>query len=337
MRRLVFSMLFPLLVVSVLCGCDRSGKDYKKRLEIKTSDVPELTFSRYEEVLFNLDTANFQQELKAVQKEYWPFLEGDLDNQEAVKYLKDFAIDTFSVSLYNKVKREYPDLNAVREIVSAVYQHFNFYYPEIQLPRKVFTCVSGVDPQGLPVMFFGDALVISLDWYLNGDEIYDRMGMPKYVSERTSLSSLAKDLGVQIYKDYVQQGHRQTNLLEEMVYAGKMYYFAEAMCPPISDDVLLGYTKPQLRWAEVNEGDLWADLVGGQLLYSTEMEIFRTFFADGPFTNEYSHEAPPRLGEFLGIHIVRSYISVKNISLRDLMQNNDLQGIFLESNYKPKK
>ena len=337
MRKLDFFIFFSLFAVLFLCGCGRSSNNYKKKLEITTTDVPELFFSRYEEVLFNLDTSNFQQELKTVQKDYWPFLEGDLDNPKAVKYLKDFAVDTFSVSLYNKVKNAYPDLTAVREIVSGVYQHFNYYYPEIQLPRKVFTCVSGVDPQGLPVMFWGDALVISLDWYLNGDEIYDRMGMPKYVSERTSLSNMAKDLGIQIYKNFVQQGHKQTNLLEEMVYAGKMYFFAEAMCPSVADETLLGYTKPQLRWAEENEGNLWADLVGGQLLYSTEMEMFRTFFADGPFTNEYSHEAPPRLGEFIGLHIVRSYISVKNISLQNLMQNDDLQGIFLESNYKPKK
>ncbi len=326
-----------LLFVLVFCGCDESGNSYKKKLEIKTAALPELTFLRYEEVLFNLDTANFQQGLKAVQKDYWPFLEGDLDNQEAVKYLRDFAVDEFSVSLYNTVKRVYPDLNAVAEIVKGVYQHFNYYYPEIQLPRNVFTCVSGVDPQGLPVMVMNDALVISLDWYLNGDEIYDRMGMPKYVSERTSLPSLAKDLGIQLYQNYVQQGHKQTNLLEEMVYVGKMYFFAEAMCPSITDEVLLGYTKPQLNWAEENEGNLWADLVGGQLLYSTEMEMFRTFFADGPFTNEYSHDAPPRLGEFLGLHIIRSYINIKDVSLRELIQNTDLQGVFLESGYKPKK
>lgn len=337
MKKLFFLMLIPMSVMTLLCGCYKNGKDYKKKLEVNTAVVTEPAFFRYEDVLFNMDTANFQQELKAAQRDYGPFLEGDLDDPDAVKYLKDFAVDPFSIIIYNKVKETYPNLNDVRAIVNGVYQHFNYYYPEIVLPRKIYTCVSGVDPQSSSVMLLDDALVISLDWYLNGDEIYDRLGMPKYMSDRTLLPSLAKDLGVEIYKSYVQQWHKQSNLLEEMVCAGKMYFFAEAMCPSIADEVLLGYTKPQLKWAVDNEGNLWADLVGSQQLYSTEMEMFRTFFSDGPFTNEYSHEAPPRLGEFLGVQIVRSYMSNKNVSLQELMQNGDLQGIFLESGYKPKK
>ena len=186
-------------------------------------------------------------------------------------------------------------------------------------------------------MFADNALVISLDWYLSGDEFYDWIGMPRYRSDRTCPESLARDLGLLIYTEYVLQWHKQTNLHEEMVQAGKQYYFIEAMFPDIEDPVLLGYSQPQMQWVKDFEGDLWADVVGAQILYSTEQELFRTFFSDGPFTNEYSHEAPPRLGEYLGLQIVRSYMNGHDISLQELMQNNDLQGVFLESGYKPKK
>lgn len=325
------------LIAIAFASCDTESAKYKKKLEIDTGSEPTLDFKRYEEVLFNLDTANFQQELIAVQKDYQPFLDGDLTDPMAVKYLKDFAIDPFSLMLYQKVKDAFPNLNHVQSMVSVVYRRFNHYYPEISLPSRVFTCVSGINSDIPPVMIFDDAVVISLDWYLDGDEVYDMIGVPKYRSERTSLASLSKDLGSQLYLNYIQKPHKQTNLLEEMVYTGKALFFAEAMCPSLPDQVLLGYNESQLNWVETNEGDLWADLVGNQLLYSSEYEMFRVFFADGPFTNEYSHEAPPRLGEYLGLQIVRSYMNNQDCSLQDLMQNTDLQGVFQDSKYKPKK
>ena len=333
----IFVILGIVLIAIAFAGCNTESAQYKKKLEIGVSAAPSLEFKRYEDVLFNLDTAEFPQELLAVQKDYQPFLEGDLNDPMAVKYLKDFAVDPFSLMLYQKVKAAFPDLDEVKSMVFGVYQHFNHYYPEIELPTRVFTCVSGINPDIPSVMFFDDAMVISLDWYLDGDEVYDMIGVPKYRSERTSPSSMAKDLGYQLYLNYIQKPHKQTNLLEEMVYMGKSLFFVEAMSPSLPDCVLLGYNESQMNWVEANEGDLWADLVGNQLLYSSEYEVFRVFFADGPFTNEYSHEAPPRLGEFLGLQIVRSYMNNHDCSLQELMQNTDLQGVFQDSKYKPKK
>lgn len=321
----------------MLTGCDSGMSGYKKKLHVKVGPAPELVYKRYEDVLFNLDTADFQQELLRVQADYRPFLDGDLSNPMAVNYIKDFVLDPFSISLYQKVKENFHDLREVQTIVDGVYQHFNYYYPDLHLPERVYTCVSGLDRDIPSVLFFEDALVISLDWYLDGDEVYDLVGMPKYLSERTNVAVLAKDLGDQIYKDFIQHGHKQTNLLEEMVYAGKQLFFAEAMCPTLQDHVLLGYSDTQMEWVLENEGNLWADLVGNQRLYTSDYDVFRVFFADGPFTNEYSHEAPPRLGEFLGLNIVRSYMNTHDCTLQDLMENTDLQEVFLESKYKPKK
>ena len=72
------------------------------------------------------------------------------------------------------------------------------------------------------------------------------------------------------------------------------------------------------------------------MLYSNEVEVFRPLFGDGPFTQAFSNEAPSRLGEFIGLQIIRSYMNNNDVSLKDLMNNNDLQQIFQESQYKPK-
>ena len=337
MKKLKLFVCLTLLVPIVFSGCGPKVPAYKKKLLVDTKPTEGLVFDRYEDVLFHLDTAHFQEGLKSIQQQYLPFLDGDLDNPEAVRYLKSFAVDPFIVRLYQKVKHAFPDLHVITAIVDEVYGHFHHYYPDTPLPTHVYTCVSGVDPDMSPVFFAGDALVISLDWYLNGDVVYEQMGMPQYRARRTMVESLAKDLGQLLYDTYLDQEAKHSSLLEEMVAVGRTDYFIEAMCPEIADSVLLGYSEIQMDWAEFNEGNLWADMVGNQCLYSTDLEVYRTFLSDGPFTNEYSHEAPPRLGEFIGLHIVRSFMDVRETTLQELMQASDLQGLFLDSHYKPKK
>ena len=338
MKKRKFFTLLSMLALVVVFGCGPKTPDYKNRLNKADGPAPELVFHRYEEALFHLDTARFQEALMEIQDQYSPFLAGDLSDPMAVRYLRDFVEDTLSVSLYKKVKLAYPDLSEVREMVSGVYRRFNYYYPEIKLPTQVYTCVSGIDPNIPSIMLFDDALVISLDWYLEGDDIYSRIGMPEYLSQRIGKAVLTKDLAQALYQNYVQTSRKRNSLLEEMVEAGRMYFFVEAMAPSMADETLLGYTPSQLQWAEDYEGDLWADMVGSQCLYLSDMEVYRTFLADGPFTNEYSHEAPPRLGEFIGLHIVRSYVEANpDVTLPELMKDNDLQGIFQDSKYKPRR
>ena len=326
-----------LLAGLIFTSCHPDLPSYKKKLLKNSLPVEGFLFDRYEETLFGLDTARFQDELKSIQQQYIPFLDGDLDNPEAVDYLKRFATDPFVVHLYQKVKQAFPNLDRITAVVEGVYGHFHYYYPDIALPTHVYTCVSGIDPDVPSVLFAGDALVISLDWYLNGDEVYEQIGMPQYRARRTAVESLAKDLGQLLYATYLDQGAKYGSLIEEMVAAGRVDFFIEAMCPELADSVLLGYSSSQMRWIEVNEGNLWADMVGNQYLYSSDLEVYRTFLSDGPFTNEYSHEAPPRLGEFVGLHIVRSYMDNHETTLQELMQVADLQELFLDSHYKPKK
>ena len=61
----------------IMAACQEKESAYKSKLNIKTEPY-DLKFDRYEEVLFNLDTANFQQELMKLQDRYRVFLGGDL-------------------------------------------------------------------------------------------------------------------------------------------------------------------------------------------------------------------------------------------------------------------
>ncbi len=328
----IFIIAFAFLAAS----CQDKAPAYKAKLNIKTEPY-DLEFDRYEDVLFNLDTADFQAELMKIQDRYRVFLSGDLNNLNAVKYLKDFATDPYSIGLYNKVKAAFPDLKQVEPMVEDVFAHFHHYYPEIEIPKKVFTCVTGVNYDEPPVQVIDGNLVISLDWYLNGDAVYDQIGMPKYIQTRTNVATLAKDVANRLYMYYLYDWRKQGQIVGEMVFYGRLNYFIEAMCPSIADSVLLGYSSNQWQWAVENEGQVWADIVGNRRLYDAGLDAYMMYFGDGPFTQAYTNDAPSRLGEFFGLNIIRAYASNHDYDLVELMNRKDLQNIFQDSGYKPKK
>lgn len=329
-------ILFLLAICIAMVSCQEKNPAYKAKLDIKTEPY-NLEFDRYEEVLFNLDTTNFQQELMRIQDRYHVFLSGDLNNLDAVKYLKDFAIDPFCISLYDKVKVAFPDLKQVKPILEEVFAHFHYYYPDIDLPQKVYTCVTGINYDEPPIQIIEDKMVISLDWYLNHDEIYDQIGMWKYMQVRTNVVTLAKDVTNCLYMNYLYDWRKQGQIVDEMVYYGRLNFFIEAMCPSIADSTLLGYSSDQWQWAVKNEGQVWADIVGNKRLYDSSLDAYMMYFGDGPFTQAYSNDAPSRLGEFFGLNIIRAYASNNDYDLVELMNRKDLQEIFQDSKYKPKK
>ena len=325
-----------LAICLMMASCQENEPAYKAKLDI-TPEPYDLEFDRYEEVLFNLDTADFQAELMNVQDRYRVFLGGDLNNPDAVQYLKDFATDPFSITLYEKVKVVFSDLKQIEPVVEDVFAHFHHYYPEIELPKKAFTCITGIHPDEPPVQIIDDQLVISLDWYLDDEELYDQIGMPRYMSLRRNVSTLAKEVAEQLYMHYLYEWRKQGQIVGEMVFYGRRDFFVEAMCPELPDSVLLGYSSKQWQWAVENEGQVWADIVGNRRLYDASLDAYMMFFGDGPFTQAYSNNAPSRLGEFFGLNISRSYFSNNEVSLQELMERKDLQNVFQDSGYKPKK
>ena len=329
-------ILTILAICLMMASCQKNEPAYKAKLDI-TPEPYDLEFDRYEEVLFNLDTNDFQVELMNVQDRYRVFLSGDLNNLDAVQYLKDFATDPFSITLYEKVKAVFSDLKQIEPVVEDVFEHFHYYYPEIELPKKAFTCITGVHPDEPPVQIIDDQLVISLDWYLDDEELYDQIGMPRYMSLRRNVSTLAKEVAEQLYMYYLYEWRKQGQIVGEMVFYGRRVFFVEAMCPELPDSVLLGYSSKQWQWAVENEGQVWADIVGNRRLYDASLDAYMMFFGDGPFTQAYSNDAPSRLGEFFGLNISRSYFSNNEVSLQELMQRKDLQNVFQDSGYKPKK
>lgn len=332
MRKILFVLL---AIIFVSCS---NSTGYKKKIDVNCSDrePQELVIKQYNKALFGLDTANFAEEILSLNEEFPELIPSNLD-EEQIKYLKLFATDTFCLRINKMVEQTFPDVSVFEDDVKSVYQHLNYYFPEIPI-LPTYTYVSGIDMASGPVMIAGNYVMISLDYYLgNKDLIYDYVGMPRFMSVRCKPENMKRDLAQALYFKYLHQNIITKDVLLEMIERGKMYYFIEAMTPSVADSTLLGYSAKQMKWADDNEGQVWASVVGNKMLYSNNLETKRMLFNEGPFTAAFSEDAPARLGDFLGLQIVRSFMSSNDVTLTNLLNISDEQEIFQMSQYKPSK
>ena len=329
----LYSLIFTLVFVS----CSQS-EGYKKKLNVqyKNLEPQKLEVVEYSKALFAIDTAHFEEGVMEIAPRFKDLL-GDSLNFLDVMFLKEFVTDPFVLEINKLTNEAFPNTDLVSAKAKGVYQHLKYYYPEVTIP-PTYTYVSGVNYENGPVMISPETVMISLDFYLsNKDFVYNKIGMPRYIARRCQPASLTKDLAEEIYNAYIYKEIRANNVMTEMINSGKRYYFIEAMDPTLNDSILLGYSAQQTDWVHDNEGQIWASIVGNNMLYVNGFEQYRMLFNDGPFTAAFSENAPARLGDYIGLQIVRSFMSNNDESLQELMELNDYQDIFQRSQYKPRK
>ena len=124
MNRITYLLIAVFLL---FVSCDNTTS-YKKKLQInnKNLEPQSLVVKSYNEALFSVDTHNFVNELKLIQKEYPAFLNGDLDDPEVIDYIRNFVTDTFCVRLNMMVEDRFSDKSSLDKEIKDVYQRFKY-------------------------------------------------------------------------------------------------------------------------------------------------------------------------------------------------------------------
>jgi hypothetical protein len=132
--------------------------------------------------------------------------------------------------------------------------------------------------------------------------------------------------------------NKDPDFLDRMISLGKVMYCIDATMPETPDSIKIKYLQPKLKWCIKNEGNIWAFFIENKLLFSKSQEDFKKFFGDGPFTNSFGKESPPRIAEWVGWQIVKAYMKeTSTTDLKKLIAEKDAQKILQASKYKPKK
>ena len=316
-------------------SCGSSNKRYIPAVDKGKLPVVNVHIKQYGKALFMLDTTQMQAGLKKIQPRFRLFLNASLDDSANINQLKAFVTDTLNRYLYQHTLEVFPTLEPLERTLSSSLSRFQYFFSEQKLPL-FYAYISGGYFEA-PVLSADSVVLIGLDNYLGSDFVYyARMGVPRYKTHWMVKQELPVDVMKTLYETLPYEKEKARNLLDMMIGAGKVLFYLDAMLPDVADTLKIRYTAKQLAWVENNEKNIWGFLVGQKLLFSADFMQTNKLMQDGPFTKGFDAEAPARLGEWVGWQIVSAYMNKhREVTLKQLLQNNDAQMILNQSGYKP--
>ncbi|MDI1235464.1 MAG: hypothetical protein PSX81_14385 [bacterium] len=326
---------FVLFIIILLCGCNEN------RLDVNVSSVEvKLDIKHFETDLFENKIDNYL----FAKKKYGYFIDdytqGILgipgDSITAFNQLMALKNNANMQKVYQQVNEKYRNFKPYENELIDAYKHFKFYFPNEKIPT-IITFTSNFSFYMNPV---GEGYIgISLDMHMGADyKIYDYVNIEKYWRKILTPQTIVTNHMLAHCNDMFGSTNLHNTLTDEMVYYGKLLYFLDATTPKVADEVKIGMTKAELDWCKQEESSIWAFLVKEKYLYETESKKYEKLINEGPKTilSGVPDGSPAMLGRYIGWMIVRTYMSENtDITLPELMKNNNAKGILQQSGYKP--
>ncbi|MFN8258222.1 MAG: hypothetical protein U0W24_21215 [Bacteroidales bacterium] len=329
------ALFISIILISVFCSCS------KNKFDVDTSNIKaDLEINR-----FDKDLLEGYPDTPAVEKlrhKYGKFLElysqriieiGSPDDPRYNDFLNQFNKYCKNYEIPARVETTFGDFSKTAALLEKTFKYYKYYFPDKKIPI-IYTLLSGFR---ISVITDEGMLGIGLDRYLGADcELYKAQGLEKYKTRRMDKVMIPVDCMRALAIMEFPMADSANNMVSHIIYEGKIQYFLDAMLPFEQDTIKFGYTADQLYWANHNEDKIWASLIERQMLFSTDQMVVRKMVEDAPFTALFANNSAPRAGAFIGWKIVHKYMDLHpEITLGQLMQNNDYQGILNSAEYKP--
>ncbi len=341
--KILFSnkILFFFVVTLFFAACNNSEE--KKIDAIQVAPVP---FDNMEDELFAITSANIQEKGNFLSHQYQIFFIYYLENVLGAGSFRDslskekilqFINDKDIELVYKEVKKSFPtpERKKIENNLLQLHKYLKYYFPSKPIPEKYVSCVTGFNYQ---IMYpdSGKIIGIGLDMYLGQNNyLYQLLQWPQYRVRQLNKEYITCDVAkAWLFNNFSPQ--KFNNLLENMMYYGKIFYALDKLLPNEQDSIKWAYTPAQLGYCNKYEKNLWGFFVEDNKLYDNNPKIISTFLNDGPFTAAINKECPPRIAMYVGYRIVKQYMqNNKGVNLEQLMQENNAQKILQHSKYKP--
>ncbi len=327
--------LSAIIIITNSCG-------KKNRFEINTTENRyNVKIQRFDKDLIQLDTAHFFQSINSLRAHYPEFLPAftenilDVNDSDTIlvrNLFQNFLVDSTFSKVNKDVVKNFDNITDIEQQVSDAYTYIHHYFPEVKLP-EIYFFVSGFNRS---VMLDEKFIAFGTDMYLGSDYPAYKGIAYNYMLNNMRRECIATDIvSTTLFRMFVMN-NTENRLIDNMIFRGKVMYLLSVFMPDEKPQDLMGYTKEQWDWCEKFEKDIWMTIIDKKDLFSTDMLLIRKYMNEAPFTTPVSQDSPGRLGTWIGWRIVNSYMSNNsNISLRDLMNENNAQKILEESKYKP--
>ena len=294
--------------------------------------IPKINISHFDHVFFDMDSNNLEIELLDLEERF-PLFFSDSQSDEMIisRYY-----DPEMRELEKSVDSVFAETESLEAELYEAFQYFYHYFPSSD-SMEIYTWISNFEYLD-PIVVSGNTILVSLDMYL-GKESQFYQTAPDYLKESFDKDYLSSDVFYHYFSQHIPHP-RENTLLASMLYYGKIYYLCDLILPNLNDHYKIAYTAQQFDWCNANEGLLWASLIDQNVLFSTDAQNKQRFIDEAPFSKFYSNfdlSSPGRVGRWLGWQIIKSYTEGHpEISLIELMHEQDAQKLLRESRYKPK-
>jgi hypothetical protein len=333
MRRTAVFAFLTLFLFVVSCSWNKD----RLKVDLSKIKIQQITIHRYDKDLFSIPIDNLRNGLAAIQSRYLFFLGTNLDDTTKLADMREYLMNPRNIDFHKAVEGKFKDLAPIEKDLTEGFRHIKYYFPEMEIPR-CYSYISGGDYEN-PVQIADSVMIIALDTYLGFDfKPYLTDGVPLYKTQRMTPDHVVPDCIKSFVNSFLPLNMSANTFLDQIIDAGKRQYLLDAFIPDISENLKMDYTQEQFSWIKKNETHVWSAIIENRMLYSSDGQTIRVFLADGPFTPAFGKESPPRLGEWIGRQIVKSYMNNHpEITLQQLLKKNDAQEILTESGYKPEK
>ena len=327
-----------LLVVGMLCGCGNKHQYIPKDIE-----AVEVEIVRFDNAQLAVRPDSVKQDIEQLYANYELFMpifvEGILGLQtEDTSYLCEmyaqFLTDTvMGFAQTNTTAQElFANVDSLQEALNTGFSRLHFLYPEWEIPT-LYLFVSGFNSS---VMYYENIMGVGVDMYLGSDYPYYNQVVYDYQKQTMRKACVAGDVLSMYLAYHISYNSKYNRLLEQMIFRGKQLFLLAQLLPNEPVWEVIGYSKEQWDWCEQYEQAIWNRIMQKRDLFKTESNVLSSYMNDGPFTAEVTQDSPGRLGLWVGWRIVDSYMrNNKDVTLCELMNENDAQKILEQSYYKP--
>ena len=315
----------------------------QKNQKIDISNIRiEIEIKRFEQELFEVDLDKITDEITKIKEEYGDFFElytqqilriGNSNSPMFNENFKKFITDYNIYKSYEKVENVFQNVDNLEEELSQAFSYYKYYFPDKTIPN-IYTVITGYNQS---IIIDENIIAISLEKYLGKNcEFYDWLMVSNYLRLNMQPNMIVPDCMKAWAITEYEFNDSINDLINNIIYNGKIHYFQHCMLPDIPDSLIFGFTNKQIEWCKANEENMWKYLIENKLLYNNDFLTIRKFTEPAPFTNSFSSNSPGRAANWLGYRIIERYMNKNSdVSIKELMELDDYQEILQNAKYRP--
>lgn len=339
-----FIVVFITVIFIYGCSCN-SKKNYSVDVSSIKVEIKTLRFDKEFISMVHLKNETAQSVLVGLRNKYGDFLKFYVQEILAMNFMSDtshaladslvaFLKNPYYFRVFDTTVQVYENVDDINVQLTDGFKHFVFYFPQTHIPTVVYYL------NGPRAFTYGDSLLaIGLDNYMGENFWYYHAvqpPIPQFLIRRLRKEYIVPNAMEVMSTNLFPFIDNGKNLIDEMIYKGKIIYLLQHILPQTPDSLITGFSQTDLNWLNNNEPEVWKFYLKNNLLYETDPMVFKIFINDAPNTSGMPPEAPGNTGSWVGWRIVQKFMNENpNYTLQGLMKEEDAQKILTLSKYKP--